>query len=58
MLKKISDLIDVKSIITILMFGVFSYLSIVGKIDGKDFMFILGMIATFYFAKKDTNGVM
>lgn len=53
MLKKLTDLISVKSIITIMTFGVFSYLSVLGKIDTKDFMVVMMMVVTFYFAKKD-----
>ena len=55
MFKKITDLIDVKSIITIMVFGVFSYLSIVNRIDAKDFMIVLTMLATYYFTKKGSN---
>lgn len=49
---KLIDLLKVKSIITILVFGVFSYLSILGKIDPEQFMLVLSMVATYYFAKK------
>lgn len=45
------ELLKIKSIITLMTFGVFAYLSIVGKIDPKDFMLILGMVATYYFNK-------
>ena len=45
------ELLKVKSIITLSTFATFTYLSIVGKIDAKDFMFILGMVATYYFNK-------
>ena len=50
-MKIIEDLLKIKSIITILSFGVFAYLSIIGKIEAKDFMLILGMVATYYFNK-------
>ena len=52
-MKQLTELLKVKSIITILTFGVFSFLSINGNVDSKDFMVILGMVATYYFAKKD-----
>lgn len=50
-MKELKALLKVKTIITLLVFGVFSYLSIVGKIEAKDFMLILGMVATYYFNK-------
>ena len=53
-MKEIKSLLKIKSIVTLLSFGVFSYLSIVGKIDAKDFMLILAMVSTYYF-NKDAN---
>jgi hypothetical protein len=50
-MKELKALLKVKTIITLLVFGVFAYLSIVGKIEAKDFMLILGMVATYYFNK-------
>lgn len=47
------NLLKVKSIITLLSFGAFFYLSLVGKIDIDNFMLILGMISTYFFNKKD-----
>lgn len=47
-------LLKVKSIITLLTFGAFFYLSITGKINVDNFMLILGMIATYFF-NKDVN---
>lgn len=55
MLNKISSLVDVKSIVTLMVFGVFSYLAVANKLESKDFMIIMSMVATFYFAKKDNN---
>lgn len=58
-MKELKALLKVKTIITLLVFGVFAYLSIVGKIEAKDFMLILGMVATYYFNKdsKETSTV-
>ena len=50
-LTKLIELIKVKSIITIISFFTFVYLSITGKIDTDNFMLILGMIATYFFNK-------
>lgn len=49
------NLLKVKSIITILTFITFTYLSIKGKIDIDNFMLILGMISTYFFTKKEKN---
>lgn len=48
------SLLKVKSIITLLTFGAFFYLSITEKIQVDNFMLILGMIATYFF-NKDNN---
>ncbi len=49
MLKKIAKLIDVKSIVTFILTGVFAYLSIVGVISGEQFITIFTMVVSFYF---------
>ena len=48
------SLLKVKSIITLLSFGAFFYLSVTEKISVDNFMLILGMIATYFF-NKDAN---
>ena len=53
-LSNIIELLKVKSIITILSFLTFLYLSIIGRIDIDNFMLILGMISTYFF-NKDKN---
>lgn len=55
LIEKIVKLIDVKSLVTLSLTGVFAYLSIIGKLEPADFMMIFAMIMTFYFAKKDTK---
>jgi len=56
-MKNLIDLINVKSIITLMVSGVFAYLSVIGKIDSDQFMMILAMVFTYYFNKdsKDTK---
>ena len=54
MLDKLSRLIDVKSIVTIGVVAAFIALALTGAIDSKDFMSVVFVIITFYFAKKDT----
>ena len=55
-MQEIRDLLKVKTIISLLAMGVFSYLSIIGRIEPKDFMIILGMIITYYFNKDLKEG--
>lgn len=50
------NLIKVKSIITLLTFSAFFILSINEKIGVDNFMLILGMISTYFFNRKDSNG--
>lgn len=47
-LKRIAVLFSVKSIVTIVLTGVFAYMAVVGKIS-QDFMTIYAVIIAFYF---------
>lgn len=47
--KRLANLLSVKSIVTILLSGVFSYLAIVGEINGEQFLMIFATIIAFYF---------
>ena len=53
MFKQITKLVDVKSIVTLVVTGAFTYLSVIGKLSTEQFMTIFVMIMTFYFTKKD-----
>ena len=48
-LKKLAKLIDVKSLVTFVLTGVFAYLSIKGTISGQDFLQVFLMVVSFYF---------
>ena len=52
MKEKLAKLIDVTSIITLAVIGVFCGLAATGKIDTQSFMTIATAIITFYFAKQ------
>lgn len=52
-LKKIANLIDVKTIVTFTIIGVFAFLSVKEKISPENVMVVVSMIITFFFAKKD-----
>ena len=64
MLKKLAKLIDVKSIVTFVLTGVFAYLSIIGVISGEQFLTVFTMVISFYFGTQagkkekedETNG--
>ncbi|MDF2543495.1 MAG: hypothetical protein K0S47_3213 [Herbinix sp.] len=49
MKEKLSKLINVKSIITIALTGIFAFLSVRGDITGEQFLMIFTTIIAFYF---------
>lgn len=49
MKEKFAKLINVKSIVTLILTGVFSYLSIMGKFTAEQFLTIFTVIISFYF---------
>jgi hypothetical protein len=49
MKEKLTKLIDVKSIVTILLTLVFAYLSVIGKIQDQEFLTIFTVIISFYY---------
>lgn len=52
MRENIAKLIDVKSIITFVLTGVFAYLSFIGKISENQFMTVYIMCVSFFFGTK------
>ena len=46
--KRLGNLLSVKSLVTLVLTGVFAYMAIVGKIS-QDFMTIYAVIIAFYF---------
>ena len=46
---KLAKLIDVKSIVTLVLTGVFAYLAIVGAITAENYMTIFTVVVAFYF---------
>ena len=59
MKERLAKLIDVKSIVTLLLTGVFCYLSVIGKLP-SEFLTIYTTVISFYFgvqyAKTGTSG--
>lgn len=52
MRERLTRLLTVKSIVTIVLTGVFSYLSVTGTIDGGQFLTIFTVIISFYFGSQ------
>ena len=52
----IQNLLTVKSIVTVLLTMVFSYLSIVGRISGEQFLTIFSVVVAFYFGTQYQKG--
>lgn len=52
MLKRIAKLIDVKSLVTLTLTGVFAYLSITSKVTSDQFLTIFTTIIAFFFGTK------
>ena len=59
MKEKLAKLVNVKSIVTLILCGVFAYLSIIGHIMPDQFLTIFTVIISFYFGsqygKKESN---
>ena len=55
MKEKIAKLINVKSLVTLILTAVFSYLAIKGKITGQEFLTIFVVIISFYFGTQATK---
>ena len=49
--KRLGNLLSVKSLVTLVLTGVFAYMSVAGKIS-KDFMTIYAVIIAFYFGSQ------
>ena len=49
MKERLAKLLSVKSIVTIILTGVFAYLAIIGKVSGEQFIGIFTMVIGFYF---------
>ena len=60
MKNQLSKLLTVKSIVTLVLTWVFSYMAITGEITGQDFLTIFTVIIAFYFGtqyeRKNTEG--
>ena len=55
--ESIAALLNVKIFVSIVLTIVFAYLSIVGKIEGNDFITVFMVVITFYFVKDNNNNI-
>ena len=61
MSERLSKLLTVKSIVTLVLTAVFSYLAITGRISGQEFLTIFTVVIGFYFGtqyEKKSGGVV
>ena len=56
LVKRIGNLLSVKSLVTIAMTAVFIVLALRGEVSGKDFLTIFLSIITFYFGSQYQKG--
>lgn len=60
-IKRVSNLLCIKSIVTLVLTAVFAYLSVNGTISGQEFLTVFSIVIAFYFGtqatkKENTNG--
>jgi hypothetical protein len=47
--KRLANLLCVKSIVTIMLTGVFAYMTVQGLVDGNQFLTVFAVVISFYF---------
>lgn len=60
MKERLSKLIDVKSIVTLVLVAVFAYLALTGTVTGQEFLTVFTVVISFYFGtqyEKKNGGV-
>ena len=55
MKEKLAKLVNVKSIITLILCGVFAYISVAGKVASEQFLTIFTVVISFYFGTQATK---
>lgn len=60
MKERLANLLTVKSLVTILLTGVFSYLAVTGRVTAQEFLTVFTVVISFYFGtqyeKHTTSG--
>lgn len=57
MKERLTKLLEVKSIVTIILTLVFAYLSVVGVVTAQDFMTVFAVVIAFYFGTQAQKNV-
>lgn len=61
MKERLSNLLTVKSIVTLVLVAVFAYLAVTGVVSGQEFITVFTVVISFYFGtqheKKNSEGV-
>lgn len=47
--KRLANLLCVKSIVTIILTGVFAYMTVIGAVSGEQFLTVFTVVIAFYF---------
>lgn len=60
-IKRVTNLLCIKSIVTLVLTAVFAYLSVTGTISGQEFLTVFTVVIAFYFGtqaakKENTDG--
>lgn len=55
--KALVNLLKVKSVVTIILTVVFAYLSVIGTVDGQQFLTVFSMVMAFYFGTQHEKKV-
>lgn len=56
-LKNLSNLLKVKTIVTLVVMGVFATLSLTGKISADNAMIVISMVVSFYFGTQHEKSI-
>lgn len=60
MKERLTKLLAVKSIVTLVLVAVFAYLAVIGRISGQEFLTVFSVVISFYFGtqyeKKNGGG--
>lgn len=50
--KRLSNLLTIKSLVTLILTGVFAYLTCAGQVDGDQFLTVFTVVIAFYFGSQ------
>lgn len=57
MKERFAKLVDVKSIVTVILTGIFAYLSVVGTVTAQEFLTVFTVVIAFYFGTQTQKKV-